>query len=77
MRTIRALRHTAHGDTLDRLHEMTVTLKDRLIEAEDIRVRFTKARDANRWPHLVSMSRLFTNIQNPTTASKWRDSMTQ
>jgi hypothetical protein len=65
MRTTHALRDLAHGDTLDRLHGMTVKLKDRLIEAEDIRVRFTKARDANRWPHLISMSRLFTDIQNP------------
>ena len=45
MRATHALRHIAHGGTLDRLHEMTVKLKDRLIEAEDIRVRFTKAHE--------------------------------
>lgn len=54
MRATHAPGHIAHGDTLARLHEMTVMLTDGLIEAEDIRVRFTKARDANRWPYLMS-----------------------
>ncbi len=57
-------------DTVDRLHDMMAKLTNRLIEAEDIRVRFLKARDANRWPHLCSTSRLFTDIQNPTLSSK-------
>ena len=56
---------TVRVDTVDRLHEMTAKLKNRSIEAEGIRVRFLKARDANRWSHLCSMSRLFTDIQTP------------
>jgi hypothetical protein len=67
MSTITDPRNTVRVDTLDRFHEMTAKLKNRLIEAEGIRVRFLKARDANRWPHLCSMSRLFTDIQNPTS----------
>ena len=60
-------RHTVRVDSLDRLHEMAATLKDRLVEAEDIRARFVKALDANRWPDLPSMSRLFTDIQRPAS----------
>jgi hypothetical protein len=34
-------------------------LKYRLVEAEDIRNRFTKAFDANLWPTRRSLSRVF------------------
>jgi hypothetical protein len=47
-----------NADTLLRLHEVTITLEDRLKEAEDVRARFTKALDANVWPDVGSLSRL-------------------
>ena len=45
-------------DTLLRLHEVT-TLDERPLEAEGVRARFTQALDANVWPNLGSLSRLF------------------
>jgi len=45
------------ADTLLRLHEVT-TLEDRPLEVQGVRARFTKALDANVWPHLGSLSRL-------------------
>jgi hypothetical protein len=49
--------------TVARLRELTAGLTERLLEAGDIRARITKARDANVWPDLQSMSRLFNDIQ--------------
>ena len=49
--------------TVARLRELTSRLTERMWEAEDIRARLTKARDANVWPDLQSMSRLFNDIQ--------------
>jgi hypothetical protein len=58
--------------TVERLRELTARLTERLWEAEDIRARITKARDANVWPDLQSMSRLFNDIQEraPRTPTK-------
>jgi hypothetical protein len=39
-------------NTLDRLHELSDRLAERLTEAEHVRARFTKAHDANVWPDL-------------------------
>jgi hypothetical protein len=47
--------------SLDRLYAVTAKLDDRLMEAADVRARFTKARDANVWPDLGSLSRLLTD----------------
>ena len=47
-----------NDDTIHRLYEVTAKLEDRLMEAEDVRVRFTKALSANVWPDLGSLSRL-------------------
>ena len=49
--------------TVETLRELTARLAERMWEAEDIRARLTKARDANVWPDLQSMSRLFNDIQ--------------
>ena len=67
MSTTHDQRHTVRVDSLDRLRQMTATLNDRLVEAEDTRARFVKALNANRWPDLPSMSRLFTDIQRPAS----------
>jgi hypothetical protein len=48
-------------NTLDRLHTLTNQLQERLSEAEDIRVRYVKAHDANNWPDLRSTSQSFTD----------------
>jgi hypothetical protein len=45
--------------TLIRLQLLAAGLKERLVEAEDIRVRFRKALDANLWPDRRSLSRTF------------------
>lgn len=45
--------------TLIRLDTRPARLKDRPVEAEDIRNRFTKAFDANLWPTRRSLSRVF------------------
>jgi hypothetical protein len=45
--------------TLIRLDFLAAGLKHRLVEAEDIRNRFTKAFDANLWPTRRSLSRVF------------------
>ena len=44
-------------DTLDRLHQLADRLTERLVDAERIRARFTKAHDANAWPDVRSTSR--------------------
>ena len=44
--------------TVDRLYELTARLKACLVEAEDIRARLTKARDANKWPDLRAAAQL-------------------
>ena len=49
--------------TVARLRKITAGLTERMSEAENIRARLTKARDANVWPDLQSMSRLFNDIQ--------------
>jgi hypothetical protein len=45
--------------TLIRLDILAAGLTHRLVEAEDIRNRFTKAFDANLWPTRRSLSRVF------------------
>lgn len=37
---------------VDRLHELSLRLDASLLEAEDVRARCVKARDANVWPDL-------------------------
>jgi predicted trehalose synthase len=49
--------------TSEQLLELTDRLTERLWEAEDIRARLTRARDANVWPDLQSMSQMFSEIQ--------------
>ena len=41
-------------DILDRLHKLADGLIERLVDAERIRARFTKAHDANVWPDVRS-----------------------
>jgi hypothetical protein len=45
--------------TLIRLDTLAAGLNHRLVEAEDIRIRFRKALDANLWPTRRSLSRMF------------------
>jgi len=42
-----------------RRQRLAAGLKDRVVEAEDIRVRFRKAFHATLWPHRASLSRQF------------------
>ena len=44
-------------DMLDRLHTLADRLTERLVDAERIRARFTKAHDANAWPDVRSASK--------------------
>jgi hypothetical protein len=44
--------------TVDRLRELRARLQERLAEAEDLRVKLTEARNANRWPDMKTASRL-------------------
>lgn len=46
-------------NTPARLNQLTARLQERLVEAEDIRIRFTKALDANAWPNVRCLSPLF------------------
>ena len=48
----------ASDETLTRLHTLTARLTECLVEAEDVRSRLTKARDANVWPDLQPASRV-------------------
>jgi peptide subunit release factor 1 (eRF1) len=48
--------------TAKRLQELTNRLTERLGEAQNIRTRLTRARDANVWPHLQSLSRRFKDL---------------
>jgi hypothetical protein len=43
-------------NTLERLHDLNYELQERLAEAEDVRVRYVKAHQANTWPDLRSTS---------------------
>ena len=52
--------------TAERLEELTDRLTERLWEAEGVRARLTKARNANVWPDLQSMSQMFNEIQHGT-----------
>ena len=45
---------TARDATVDRLRELTERLSGCLVEAQDIRARFIKARDGNVWPDFRS-----------------------
>ena len=49
---------TVNDETLTRLHALTDRLTECLVEAEDVRSRLTKARDANVWPDLQPASRV-------------------
>ena len=49
-------------DTLDRLHQLADRLTERLVDAECIRARFTKAHDANVWPDVGPASHGCTDI---------------
>jgi hypothetical protein len=51
----------ASDQTANRLNALNAGLRARLVEAEEIRTRFTKARDANIWPDLGSVSWIFTD----------------
>jgi hypothetical protein len=43
----------ALSDTpVTRLNDLAAQLQERMGEAEEIRIRFTKARDANVWPDM-------------------------
>jgi len=44
--------------TVDRLRELRARLQERLVEAEDVRVKLTEARKANSWPDMQPASRL-------------------
>ena len=52
-------RRVETNPTLIRLDTLAAGLNHRLVEAEDIRIRFTKALDANLWPTRRSLSRMF------------------
>jgi hypothetical protein len=53
------LEPTTSGDNMAgrRLNALNIRLSERLVEAANIRARFTKALDANVWPDLGSLSR--------------------
>jgi len=51
-------RKSVSDETLTRLHTLTARLSECLVEAEDVRSRLTKARDANVWPDLQPASRV-------------------
>jgi hypothetical protein len=54
----------SHDETLDRLHELTKRLTARLVDAETIRTRLTKARQQARWPNVQRVSGRFAQIPN-------------
>jgi hypothetical protein len=50
-------RKTVEDVTADRLHALSARLKECLVDAENVRARFTKAHDTNAWPDLASVGR--------------------
>ena len=59
-------RSKVETDPTFRLDTLAAGLKYRLVEAEDIRGRFTKAFDANLWPTRRSLSRVFADRETTT-----------
>lgn len=53
-----------HDETLRRLHELTNRLTARLVDAETIRARLTKARQQARWPDVQPKSGRCTDVPN-------------
>ena len=47
-----------NDDALARLYTLTAQLKERLLEAEDVRARFIRAHDADAWPDMRLASQL-------------------
>jgi hypothetical protein len=54
----------SHDETLDRLHELTNRLTARLVDAESVRARLTKARQQAKWPDVQPASGRFADIPN-------------
>jgi hypothetical protein len=54
----------SHDETLDRLHELTNCLTARLVDAETVRTRLTKARQQAKWPDVERASRRFADVPN-------------
>ena len=52
-------------DILDRLRKLADRLSERLVDAERIRARLTKAHDANAWPDVRSASKGCADIPDP------------
>ena len=49
---------TVTDHTADRLNTLNTRLRECLLDAENVRARFTKAHDANVWPNLASAGRV-------------------
>ena len=55
----------SHDETLNRLHELTNRLTARLVDAETVRARLTKARQQAKWPEVQpAASRRFADVPN-------------
>ena len=54
----------SHDEKLNRLHELTNRLTARLVDAETVRARLTKARQQARWPDVQRASGRFADIPN-------------
>ena len=54
----------SHDETVDRLHELANRLTARLVDAESIRARLTKARHEAKWPDLRPTSPRISDIPN-------------
>jgi len=54
----------SHDETLNRLHELTNRLTARLVDAESVRARLTKARQQAKWPDVQPASRRIGDVPN-------------
>ena len=54
--------YAVNDHTLARLRTLAAQLNERLGEAEDLRTRFTKAREANLWPDMRLASQLLADV---------------
>ena len=54
----------SHDETLNRLHELTNRLTARLVDAETVRARLTKARQQAKWPDVQPASGQFADVPN-------------
>lgn len=53
-------------DTVDRIHELTDQLQERLADAERIRARLNRAHEMNKWPELDgAVARLLSDHEPP------------